>query len=133
MVHQPREPSPQQFGHSAETLAEAYLRHKGYTIVARNLRLMRGELDLVARDRQTVVFVEVKGRRTAHCGGTAYAVPPQKQRQIIKLAMAYLAQHHLTDTPCRFDVILVSQARSDAPHITHIEHAFEVSSSGWQW
>ena len=126
-------PSPKDFGRSAEALAEACLRQKGYKILERNFRIGRGELDLVAQDHRTLVFVEVKGRRTARFGGAPYAVTAHKQRQLIKLALAYLAQHKLSDISCRFDVILVSDVPDHSRQITHVEHAFEVSSSDWQW
>lgn len=126
-------PSSKDFGRSAETLAENCLRQKGYRILERNLRIGHGELDLVAQDHHTLVFVEVKGRRTEHLGGAPYAVPPHKQRQLIKLALAYLAQHKLSAIPCRFDVILVTGSENSATQITHMENAFEVSSSDWQW
>lgn len=125
--------SAKDFGRSAEALAEDWLRKKGYRILERNLRIGRGELDLVAQDHRTLVFVEVKGRRTERFGGTSYAVTPYKQRQLIKLALAYLAQKNLTGIPCRFDVILVTDSGNRSTQITHLEHAFEVSSSDWQW
>ncbi|MEZ4342686.1 MAG: YraN family protein [Nitrospirales bacterium] len=125
--------SSKDFGRSAEALAENWLRQKGYRILARNLKIGHGELDLVAQDRDTLIFVEVKGRRTDHFGGAPYAVTPHKQRQLIKLALAYLAQHKLSAIPCRFDVILVSGSENRSPQITHMENAFEVSRSDWQW
>jgi len=125
--------SAKDFGRSAESLAEDWLRQKGYRILERNLRIGHGELDLVAQDRHTLVFVEVKGRRTERFGGAPYAVTPHKQRQLIKLAVAYLAQHELSGIPSRFDVVLVAESGDRSPQITHVEHAFEVPSSDWQW
>lgn len=125
--------SPKDFGRSAEALAEHCLRRKGYRILERNLRIGHGELDLIAQDGPTLVFVEVKGRRTERFGGTSHAITPHKQRQLIKLALAYLAKQALSNCPCRFDVILVSEAAGLSPQITHMENAFEVSSSDWQW
>ena len=125
--------SSKDFGRFAEALAETWLRQKGYRILERNLQIGRGELDLVVQHHGTLVFVEVKGRRTDYMGGAPYAVPPHKQRQLIKLASAYLTQHELADVPCRFDVILVSGSEDRSPQITHVENAFEVSRSDWQW
>lgn len=125
--------SSKDFGRFAETLAENWLRQKGYRILERNLQIGHGELDLVVQHHDTLVFVEVKGRRTEHFGGAPYAVTPHKQRQLIKLALAYLTQHELSDIPCRFDVILVSGSENRSPQITHVENAFEVSRSDWQW
>ncbi len=121
------------FGQSAEALAEQVLRKKGYRILERNLRLAGGELDLIAKDRGVVVFVEVKARRSAQFGGAPYAITTRKQRQIIKLALCYLSQRGLTNTECRFDAIMVTRSEEGSLECTHIEHAFEVSSSDWQW
>ena len=125
--------SSKNFGRFTETLAENCLRKKGYRILERNVRIGKGELDLIAKDGDTIVFVEVKGRRTDRFGGLPYAVDPRKQRQLTKLALAYLAQHGLTNRSCRFDVVLISSTDDQGPRITHLEDAFEVSSSAWQW
>ena len=123
----------QEFGQLAENLAERLLRKKGYRIIEKNLRLARGELDLVAEDHGTLVFIEIKARRGAQFGGASYAISARKQQQIIKLAKCYLADHRLTNTLCRFDAILIVDTKDHPPHVTHIEHAFEVPSSAWQW
>ncbi len=121
------------FGESAEALAEQTLREKGYRILEKNLRIAGGELDLIAEDHGIVVFVEVKARRGTQFGGASYALTPRKQRQIIKLALCYLSQRGLTNTECRFDAILVTESDEGLLELTHIEQAFEVSSSDWQW
>jgi putative endonuclease len=123
----------QHFGRSAEILAEQWLQKKGYRILARNLRLGGGELDLIAQDHDTLVFIEVKGRQTDQYGGAPYAIDDRKKRQIIKLASYYLSQHGLSNQLCRFDVILVTGTDRNSPKLTHLEQAFEVSSSDWQW
>lgn len=126
--------SPSQaFGQSAESLAEQMLRKKGYRILERNLRLAGGELDLIAEDHGTLVFIEVKARRGDHFGGTPYAITTRKQQQIIKLAQCYLSKHGLTNKPCRFDAILMVGTDQHSSELTHIEQAFEVPSSDWQW
>ncbi len=126
--------SPSQaFGQLAENLAEHMLRKKGYRIVGKNVRLAGGELDLVAEDQETLVFIEVKARRGNRFGGAPYAISTRKQQQIIKLALCYLSKHRITNTPCRLDVILVVETQEQSPQVTHIEHAFELPSSGWQW
>ena len=123
----------QQFGRSAEELAEEWLRKKGYRILERNLRIGGGELDLVAQHHETLVFIEVKGRQTDQFGGAPYAINGRKKRQIIKLASCYLSQYGLSNQFCRFDVILITGTNQGAPKLTHLEQAFEVSSSDWQW
>ena len=126
--------SPSQaFGQLAESLAEHMLRKKGYRIVERNLRLAGGELDLIAEKHGTLVFIEVKARRGNQFGGAPYAISTRKKQQIIKLALCYLSKHGLTNTQCRFDAILVVGTQEHSPEVTHIEQAFEVPSSDWQW
>jgi putative endonuclease len=123
----------QHFGRSAEALAEQWLQKKGYRILERNLRLGGGELDLIAQHHDTLVFIEVKGRRTTQFGGAPYAIDDRKKRQIIKLASYYLSRHGLSNQLCRFDVILITGTDQDSPKLTHLKQAFEVSSSDWQW
>ena len=126
--------SPSQaFGQLAESLAEHMLRKKGYRIVERNLRLAGGELDLIAEKHGTLVFIEVKARRGNQFGGAPYAISTRKKQQIIKLALWYLSKHGLTNTQCRFDAVLVVGTQEHSPEVTHIEQAFEVPSSDWQW
>jgi putative endonuclease len=121
------------FGQEGESAAEQYLRHKGYRIVARNLRSSMGELDVIAEDGQVLVFVEVKARRTDAFGGAVHAVHRRKQEKLIQLAAQYLASHHMKDRLCRFDVVLVQGANAAASQINHIQNAFEVSGEDLRW
>ena len=114
------------FGQESEASAEQFLRGKGYRILERNLRTALGELDLVADDRGVLVFVEVKARTTGAFGGARLAVDRRKRAKLIRLASQYLAQHHLADRPCRFDVILVQGDTDASGRIEHVENAFEV-------
>ena len=132
MKHSMLSPS-QAFGQSAEGMAEQMLRKKGYRILERNFRVAGGELDLIAVDNGILVFIEVKARRGQHFGGAPYAITTRKKQQIIKLASCYLSQHDLTNQLCRFDAILVIGSKEHSRQLTHIEQAFEVSSSAWQW
>ncbi len=91
-------------GRVGEAAALEALRSRGYRIVACNVRLRRGELDIVAVERGTVVFVEVKARRSAAHGTPAEAVTARKRRALVRLAAAYLARRGWSDRPCRFDV-----------------------------
>ena len=120
-------------GQEGESAAEQYLRHKGYRIVARNLRSSVGELDLVAEDGRALVFVEVKARRTDAFGGAIHAVHQRKQEKLIQLAAQYLARHHIRERPCRFDVVLLHSTGAVAPQIEHIQNAFEVSGDDLRW
>lgn len=121
------------FGQAGESAAEDYLRHKGYKIVARNLRSPMGELDLVAEDGQALVFVEVKARRTDAFGGAIHAVHQRKQEKLVQLAAQYLARHHIKDRLCRFDVILLHGTDAAASKVEHIQNAFEVSGDDLRW
>ena len=125
--------TPQCLGREAEATAERFLRRKGYTILDRNIRFGRGELDIVARIGEMLIFVEVKARSTAHYGGASHAVTARKERQLIHLAAQYLAHHHLKQHPCRFDVFLYHATTPGAPILEHIEHAFEVSGDDLRW
>ena len=119
-----------QFGHAGEMWAEQFLRAKGYRILERNLRTSLGELDLVAEDAGVLVFVEVKARATAAFGGALLAVDRRKQAKLVRLAAQYLAQRHLSDKPCRFDVVLVQGQPSAQGQIEHLQNAFEVAEHG---
>jgi putative endonuclease len=119
-----------QFGQAGELWAERFLLAKGYRILARNLRTSLGELDLVAEDKGVLVFVEVKARATEAFGGALLAVNRRKQAKLVRLASQYLAQRHLSDKPCRFDVVLVQGRPSEDGRIEHVENAFEAAEHG---
>ncbi len=125
--------TPQLLGKEAEAAAEQFLRQKGYQILDRNIRVGRGELDIVARVGDMLIFVEVKARRTDHYGGVSHAVTARKEQQLIQLAARYLARHRLENQPCRFDVLFYDAATPDAPILKHIENAFEVSGDDRRW
>ena len=114
----------QQLGILGENLAAAALEARGYAILARRYRTRHGEIDIVAEDQGTIVFVEVKARETAEFGSAAEAMTRQKQRKVISMAVDYLARHHLTDRPCRFDVVAIDDASGEAPAITIYPAAF---------
>jgi putative endonuclease len=111
----------QAFGSRGEDLACSELEHRGYAILERRYRCRLGEVDIVARDGDVTVFVEVKARENGEFGGGAAAVTPAKQRTIARVAMDYLARHRLVDRPCRFDVVVVDGASG----VTVIPNAFE--------
>ena len=113
-------------GKIGESLAVAHLRKRGCKILAQNYRAGRGEIDLIVKDGQFIVFVEVKTRRSLKFGVPQAAVTQQKQRQISKIALAYLRSKNLWDSPCRFDVIGIHLSyRSELLRLEHIESAFE--------
>ena len=90
-----------------ESLAVEHLKARGCEILARNYRALRGEIDIIVQDGEYTVFVEVKTRRSLKFGLPQAAVTLQKQRQISKVAVAYLQTQNLLDAPCRFDVIAI--------------------------
>ncbi|MDH4100504.1 MAG: YraN family protein [Nitrospirota bacterium] len=111
-------------GRTGEDTAERYLKRKGYRILERNFSLKIGEIDLIALDGDTVVFIEVKTRRGDRYGTPAEAVTGRKQAQIVKTALAYIAKKKLGDIACRFDVVGISM-QSGKPEIEHIRSAFD--------
>ncbi|MDQ3071958.1 MAG: YraN family protein [Bacteroidota bacterium] len=109
-------------GQSGEQLAVSYLEQKRYTILARNWKDERCEIDIIARKDGVIVFVEVKTRTGARYGWPEDAVSPAKQEKIANAAEAFLIEKGL-DTEIRFDIISVIQA-GDKPKIYHIQDAF---------
>jgi len=109
----PARPDRQQTGAAAEAAARATLEAQGLRTLASNVNFRFGELDLVMRDGDTVVFVEVRYRRNDRFGGGAGSVDHKKRRRIVLAARAWLAgQRGLADAPCRFDVVSVQGDRS---------------------
>ena len=94
-------------GKTGEDLACRELERRGYAILARRYRCRGGELDIIARDGQTLVFVEVKTRDGREFGEGVDAVTARKRRRITQVALDYVARHGLTDCPCRFDVVSI--------------------------
>jgi putative endonuclease len=113
-------------GHDGEQIASEFLVRAGYSIVARNYRCKLGEIDIVARDGEYLVFIEVKTRTGSGCGSPAAAVTPRKQRQICKAAQCYLAEHRLFDTPARFDVVAIVIANGGRHLVEVIADAFDL-------
>jgi putative endonuclease len=114
----------QSTGKLGEDLATVELWHQGYAILARRYRTRYGEIDIVAQDGETIVFVEVKARRTDRCGTAAESVTPWKQRRIAAMALDYLAWSGRHDSPCRFDVVAIDGVATDNVSIRHIKDAF---------
>src|ERR1700722_18885912 len=96
------------FGNRAERSASRFLRRLGYRILARNFTCPLGELDLVALDGATVVFVEVRSTGAAETDRVAASVDAKKQKRLTRLALRYLQANKLLDVPSRFDVLAIS-------------------------
>jgi putative endonuclease len=114
----------QALGRKGEDIAHRYLRSRGYNVVARRFRLEdgSGEVDLIARRRNTIIFVEVKTRRTTAYGAPERAVDPEKERKIVRAARSYVLKSGAEWSQVRFDIISVVIAKP--PVITHFEDAF---------
>ena len=112
-------------GKSGEDLACQELERRGYAIVARRYRVRGGELDIIARDGEVLVFVEVKTRAGRRFGDAAEAVTFAKQRRIADLASDYLVRQHVSECACRFDVVSI-HFNAGVPEIEVIQNAFDV-------
>lgn len=118
-----------QVGDYYESLACAYLLKEGVTIVERNYRALRGEIDIIARDGRYLVFIEVKYRKDKRYGAPEAAVTISKQRQICKLSKLYLySKKKSTDFPIRYDVIAITDIDNTAT-IRWYKNAFDYV--GW--
>jgi len=111
-------------GARAEALAAAHLAGHGLVVVARNFRVRGGEIDLVCRDGATLVFVEVRLRRSSDFGGAAASITAGKRQRLLLAARHYLAQTRglSAETPCRFDCVLLSAL--DAAGVEWLRDAF---------
>ena len=116
----------QALGKLGEDLASRELERRGYVIVARRYRRRGGELDIVARDGPTLVFIEVKAREGHDFGPGSEAVDSRKRHRITIVALDYMARHHLADCPCRFDVVSILW-QGNEPIIEVYENAFDAS------
>ncbi len=112
-------------GKLGEKLAVDYLKNKGYRIVETNYRCGLGEIDIVATEKKTLVFVEVKARKADRFGSPQAAVTAIKQRKLSLLAQWYLQEKKLGTCPARFDVVAI-RLNSDKPAIELIRNAFEL-------
>jgi putative endonuclease len=114
------------FGNRSELAAAKVLRRLGYRILARNVNFSAGEIDLVALDRDTLVFVEVRSTQGEALERPTLSVDGVKQKKLTGAALAFLSQHHLLDRPARFDVVIVGwPANRREPVVVHYPNAFE--------
>jgi putative endonuclease len=114
----------QQLGKSGEDVACEELRRRGYAILARRFRTRSGELDIVARDGATLVFVEVKARSSRRFGEAAEAVTFRKRQRLARMAEEFLVRSRLTRVPCRFDVVAVRWSGPNGPAVEVFPAAF---------
>jgi putative endonuclease len=117
--------SRDELGRWGEKVACRFLRREGYRILGRNYVSPAGEIDVVARDGDMLVFVEVKTRSGTEFGGPLEAVGREKQRRIVRMARWYLAKHRIEEYPCRFDVVAVTRRDDEKnPTIELVRSAF---------
>lgn len=115
-------------GKAGEEAAASFLRRSGYKILATNYKNKLGEIDIIACDRDTYVFIEVKTRYSDRFGSPLEAVSYAKQRQISKAAVSFLKENNLLDKRARFDVVSVKYSKGAKEELYLIKDAFELDS-----
>ena len=124
-----------ELGQRGEDEAARYLKRLGYRIISRRERVLRGDIDIIALDGRTVVFVEVRSRSSTAHGHPVETIDQKKQRRLVDLANAYIRRHRLEDCAVRIDVVTVKFAapatdsrwrlRQPRPLVEHFQNAFD--------
>lgn len=112
-------------GSRGEEIATDFLKQKGYRIIKLNFRNKLGQIDVIAKDKNTLCFIEVKTRKSLRFGSPLEAVSKAKQKRITKPALVYLKDNRLMDKPVRFDVVSVLLSKQ-YPQINLIKDAFNL-------
>ncbi len=123
----PEEMNHLSLGRHGEEIACRHLRRNGYRIITRNFRTRLGEIDIIAEEQGTLVFVEVKTRKGAGFCDPLEAVSQAKCRQISKVALEYVEKEGKQNQVCRFDVVGVTLKQGSPPQIETVRDAFELS------
>ncbi|MFC2131545.1 YraN family protein [Bacteroidota bacterium] len=111
-------------GAEAETLACKYIEEKGFIIIKRNFHFgIVGEIDIIAKDKEVLVFVEVKARSSDTYGSPLDSITPKKQKNLKRVSEGYYYINKLKDQECRFDVITIDYSKG-TPDIEHLVNAF---------
>ncbi|WP_072281415.1 YraN family protein [Rappaport israeli] len=113
-----------QKGQHGEQLAHRYLKQQGLTIVAKNVRNRYGEIDLIAQDNQSLVFIEVRLRQHNALVSACQSIDPRKQQKWQKAAQHYLQTHYRQPPDCRFDAICITEHPKQAPQIDWLKGIF---------
>lgn len=116
-----------EFGRKGEELAAKELKRQGYSVLEKNYRTAVGELDIIAMDGETLVFVEVKSRRDDSFGPPELSVTHHKRRQIARAALLYIGRKRKHNAPCRFDVVGIYPGGEGKYSVKVIKDAFELS------
>ncbi|MDM8550468.1 YraN family protein [Desulfobacterales bacterium HSG2] len=125
----------QQFGKKSESAAVRHLVKNGYSILEQNYHTKQGEIDIIAKDGDTIVFVEVKARRSDRFGSPKWAITSKKQKKISMLALYYLKATNQSYAKARFDVVAISvrkpemipEENRDTARIEIVKNAFELA------
>lgn len=118
-----------ELGKKGEDAAIAFLKKTGYRIIKRNYKNKLGEIDIVAKEKGTICFVEVKTRTTLAFGYPQEAITTRKQKQLNRVALSYMKQYNLLHVPARFDVVSVMVNVLDGIDTTVIRDAFPLLHS----
>ena len=113
-------------GQRGEDIAVAYLKSKGYRILQRNYKCLFGEVDIVAKDGNTIVFVEVKSRKSEDFGDPQTAIGWEKKKKISRVSLKYLDEKHLYSCDARFDVVAIKMLPA-GNEVELIQNAFELA------
>jgi putative endonuclease len=113
-----------ELGKSGEDVAIKYLKKKKYKVIVKGFRFLRGEIDIIAYDGDTLVFIEVKTRQNTRFGQPEESVTPAKRKQLRRVAEGYLLREHIRDVECRFDVLSLSYDELEGYSVRHIKDAF---------
>ena len=113
-------------GKKGEDIAAAFLEKKGYNILFRNYKCSFGEIDIIAKHKKTLSFIEVKTRSTKKYGFPQEAVTPAKQAKISRVALEFVQRYKMENRAARFDVVSV-QSLNDGYEVDLIENAFELT------
>jgi putative endonuclease len=116
-----------QVGRRGEDLAFQLLKKKGYKILERNYKSSLGEIDIIAQEGNTLVFVEVKTRSSSDFGSAKAAVDSRKQRKLSMLALGYLKSRALIDQPARFDVVAIDMDQGREKKVELVRNAFDLA------
>jgi len=111
-------------GNRGEDLATVYLEEKGFQIIVRNYRQKLGEVDIIATDKKTLVFIEVKTRTSLLFGQPFEAVTVHKQAQLSRIALDYMTRNKIKNQAARFDVISILIEKNKKPKIEHLQNCF---------
>lgn len=111
-------------GKHGEDLATVFLKQKGFQIITRNYRQKTGEVDIIAKDGDTLIFIEVKTRSSLLFGQPFEAVTKKKQTQLNRIALDYMTRNKINNQAARFDVISILIEQNKKPKIEHLQNCF---------